>query len=186
MGWELSSAPLDECLGLGEYIRLLVAALGSSDPAALSRLREVVGERSARITLDEESVDVWFEGGEFVVEEAPSREVSGTGGTDTATVLDVMDGYVRPREAILDGRLDATGTVEDVDRMFVAIEILLDAAPRSPALQKVARRFRNDPCRSRAEHPRRDTSAARTYPSRPGPAEVSMLRRLGLLPGGPT
>jgi putative sterol carrier protein len=181
----LSSAPLDECLGLGEYIRLLVAALGSSDPAALSRLREVVGERSARITLDEDSVVVWFEGDQLVVEEKASREVSGTGGTDTATVLDLMDGYVRPREAILDGRLDATGTVEDVNRMFVAIEILLDAAPRSPALQEVARRFRSDPCRSRAEHPRRDTSAARTYPSRLGPAEQSVLRRLGLLPEGP-
>lgn len=182
MGWELSSALPDECLGLGEYIRLLISALGSSDPAALSRLREVVGERSARVTLDEESVDVWFEEDELVVEEAPSREVSGSGGTDTATVLDLMDGYVRPREAILDGRLDASGTVEDVNRMFVAIEILLDAAPRSPALQKVARRFRNDPCRSRAEHPRRDASAARTYPSRLGPAEESVLRRLGLLP----
>jgi hypothetical protein len=181
----LSNAQPDECLGLDEYIRLLISALGSSDPEALVRLREVVGDRSARITLDEESVDVWFEEHELVVGTAPAREVDGAGATETATVLDLMDGYVGPRDAILDGRLDAQGSVDDVDRMFVAIEILLDAAPRSRELQAVARRFRDDPCRSRIEHPRRQTSAVRPYPSMPSAPEESLLRRLGLLPEGP-
>ncbi len=38
----------------------------------------------------------------------------------------------------LDGRLCVSGVAEDVVRMFVAIEILLDASPRTPALQALA------------------------------------------------
>jgi hypothetical protein len=181
----LSSAPPDASATLAEYIRLLVERLGQADPGALERLQRAVEGRSARITLDDESVDVWFEGGALKVELAPSRDVNGAGATDTPTVLDLMNGYLEPRAAILDGRLDATGTVDDVHRIFLAIEILLDAAPRSPGLQELARRFRADPSHPRRGRPIRPSGSGRRHPPRPGPEEVALLRRLGLLPEAP-
>jgi hypothetical protein len=179
----LSSEPADGGTTLSDYIRLLVDTLGKAEPAALARLRHAVGSLSARITLDDESVDVWFSGTELVVERAPARDVDGTGATNTATVLDLMDGYVEPRDAILDGRLDVTGAAENVHRIFVAIEILLDAAPRSPELQELARRFRADRAHRRRGRPIRPSGFGRRHPPRPAPEEEALLRRLGLLPG---
>jgi putative sterol carrier protein len=170
---------------LGEYVRLLVETLGRSDRNALARLRSAVADRSARITLDDESVDVWFAGEELSVEPAPARDVDGEGATDTPTVLDLMDGYLEPREAILEGRLDVSGAAEDVHRIFVAIEILLDAAPRSPALQDLVRQFRADPSRPRRARPMPASGVPRPYPPRAGPEEEELLRRLGLLPTDP-
>jgi hypothetical protein len=178
----LSSAPPDQSATLAEYVRLLVETLGESDPDSLARLRRAVEGRSARITVDDESVDVWFSGDALMVELAPARDVDGAGATDTPAVLDLMDGYIEPRDAILDGRLDVAGAVEDVHRIFVAIEILLDAAARSPELQGLARRFRADPARLRRGRPVRPSGRGRQHPPRPGPDEEALLRRLGLLP----
>jgi hypothetical protein len=56
-------------------------------------------------------------------------------------VLDILNGYLEVNQAILSGRLLVQGEVEDLNRIFIAIEILLDASPRTPALQQLAVRF---------------------------------------------
>jgi hypothetical protein len=163
------------CLTLAEYVEGLVAGLAAADPEADSRLRRVVGRRRARIQLDDESVDAWFTGdGALRVVASSASEVDGSGYTDRATVLDLLDGYLEVTEAISSGRLAVVGAAEDVVRMFQAIEILLDASARAPALQRRALDFRRDPCREERFSPRR----ARTES-----AEVEMLRRLDTMPG---
>jgi hypothetical protein len=71
-----------------------------------------------------------------------------------------------------------------VTRIFQAIEILLDAAPRVPALQTLAADYRRDPGRAA---PGRDdpTPRVRRTPFPPDDIpgdEAAVLRRLGLLP----
>ena len=134
-------------------------------------MRAAVDGRRARIVLGEEAVDVRFAGDDLIVEPPGTGAPDGTGVTDRATTLELMDGYLEVTDAILDGRLDVTGTVDDVERMFAAVEILLDVAARAPALQDLAADYRADPCRE----PRRGPSPApvgheprvRARPARP-------------------
>jgi hypothetical protein len=127
---------------LAEYIEGLIGALRTSHPVAFDRMCEVVGARKARIILDRESVDVWFEHGRLQTRAASQkRAVHGSGQTDSVTVLDLLNGYLEINTAILEGRLEVRGKTEDVSRIFVAIDILLDVSPRSPALQQLARQF---------------------------------------------
>ena len=121
-------------------------------------MRAVVDGRRARIVVGDEAVDVRFASGELLVEPAGAVGDAGAVGRDRA------------------GRLDVTGHVDDVERMFLAIEILVDVAARAPALQDLAADYRADPCRE----PRR------APPPPPAPtgreSERELLDRLGLLP----
>jgi SCP-2 sterol transfer family len=164
---------------LGEYIRDLVAALGRSDPAGSARLREVVGARAARIELDDEAVEVVFANGELQLRTRVGFPVDGTGRTDTATVLDLLDGKLEVSTAILDDRLRLAGDCEDIARMCVAIEILLAASARSPELQALATDFRA----SHRAATRRSEGVA-WYPFSPPASELSLLDRLDLLQDG--
>ena len=76
------------------------------------------------------------------------QPVSGSGATDRATVLALLDGYAGVTDVILDGRLRVDGPVDDIARMFQSIETLIDGATRVPMLQQLARDFRADPCRA--------------------------------------
>lgn len=170
------------CSTLGEYVEALVEELGRADPAALDRMREVVGSRRARIGLDDESVDLGFVGSRLVVETSSTDPVDGEGTTDRGTVFDLTDGYLELADAMLDGRLDVRGSADDVQRIFAAIEILLDASARAPALQRLARDFREDPCRPPRGRPVRASARVPWYPPTSGAAEVALLARLDLLP----
>jgi hypothetical protein len=169
---------------LGEYIEALISTLGAAQPAALARLREVVGDKEARIVLDDEAVDVVFEHDHLQVRTALNNANEGAranvGTTDSATVLDLLDGYLEVADSILDGRLRISGAPEDVIRMFVAIEILLDTSPRSPALQGLALTFRAE----RRERRASPTPATRRswYPFACKANEYELLARLDLLP----
>jgi len=167
------------CRTLAEYVTELIGRLGAADPPALERMRAVVDGRRARIVLGEETVDVTFAGAELLVEPSTSGAVDGEGVTDRATTLELLDGYLEVTDAILDGRLDVTGTVDDVERMFLAVEILLDVAARAPALQDLAADYRADPCRE----PRR--SPPPPPPGTSPESEHALLDRLGLLPDTP-
>jgi hypothetical protein len=73
------------------------------------------------------------------------------------------------------------GPLDDVVRMGAAIEILIDGAARVPALQALAKAYRNDPDRppyapDRAE--RHDAAPRRRQ------QEHAILSRLGLLSDG--
>ncbi len=167
------------CRTLAEYVTELIGRLGAADPPALERMRTVVDGRRARVVLGDEAVDVTFAGDELLVEPSASGAADGEGVTDRATTLELMDGYLEVTDAILDGRLDVTGTVDDVERMFLAIEILLDVAARAPALQDLAADYRADPCRE----PRRAPPPPLPAPSHE--SEQALLDRLGLLPDTP-
>jgi hypothetical protein len=87
-------------------------------------MRNVVGPRRARIRLDAEMVDVAFDVDEQLRVEEPGGDVSGEGGTDRDTVLDMLDGYIEVTDAIIEGRLAVSGETENVSRMFVALGFL--------------------------------------------------------------
>jgi hypothetical protein len=178
---EKTGAPL-AAFGLGQYIAALIEALGAEHPAALARMREVVGSRRARIRLDNETVDVAFRAGRLSVEPAANgSEADGHGATDSVTVLALLDGEMEVGDAILEGRLSISGTTDNLVRMLVAIEILLDASPRTPALLALAARFYAE----RKEKGRRAAEASRKrtwYPFTGDAAEHELLSRLDLLP----
>jgi len=174
--------------GLGDYIRALIGVLGDEHPAALARMRAVVGGREASITLDDEAVQMAFRDGRLEVKLVSSRDDregarANLGVTDSSTVLDLLDGYVEVPDAILDGRLQISGEPEDVVRMLVAIEILLDASPRTPALQALASRFQW--ARRTGKHSPAFGGGGSWYPFSSGAGERELLARLDLLPEAP-
>lgn len=168
---------------LGEYVAALVAELGRAHPSALARMRLVVGGRRAHIVLDDEAVDVFFDGeGRLHVMPAPGEgEADGSGMTDSATVLMLLDGELEVAAAVLGDRLRVRGTDDDVVRMFAAIEILLDAAARTPSLQALADRFVSDRG-DRLDAVSSGIQRLSWYPFGPGPSELRLLARLDLLP----
>jgi hypothetical protein len=167
---------------LGEYVAELVRRLDEADPVALGRMRRTVGHRRARIRLDDEAVDVWFDPDGALRVAEPAGEVEGEGATDRGTVLDLLDGYLEVTDAILDGRLRVFGAVDEIARMFAAIEILLDGSARAPALQRLARDFLDDPAREPAGPPARRSRAGPWHPTGPDPEQLELLARLDLLP----
>jgi hypothetical protein len=178
-----ASPALVPCRTLGEYITALVERLGEQEPWRLARLREVVGARRARIGLDAESVDVWFEGEVLIVRDSPAGPVDGEGSTDRLTTFELLAGRLEVKDAILQGRLHAHGDTESLVRIFQAIEILLDGASRTPALQQLAADYLSDPCRPSPPPVPPPSPAWRVQvdPDRLPGYERVMLQRLDLL-----
>lgn len=189
------------CRSLGEYLRELVGRLAAAEPAAFAELRATVGERRARISLDEESVVVAFHGDLLGVHDTagpagprspagpgrPAVPVDGEGATDGACVADLLRGYAEVSGVVLDGRLEVRGPLDAVTAMLAAIEIILDTSARAPALQSLARDFLADPCRP-APAPRLPADARSATHWGPGTVtreETQLLARLDLLPDEP-
>jgi len=162
---------------LSEFIVALVAELDAADEAAARRLHHVTRGRSATIALDREAVFVTFID-ETLTVTPTSPDGPPLGRTDSETVAALLDGTVEAHAAIINGRIEAQGTTEDVARIFVAIEIVLDASPRAPALQRLADEYRR--AYARPEHAR----FARTawYAFGPSTDEWRLLAELDLLP----
>jgi len=75
-------------------------------------------------------------------------------------------------EAIVSGRLEMRGDVDGVNRIGMAIDILIDASTRVPPLRDLARRFMRDST----------TAAAIPDTINDDATEMALLARLGLLP----
>jgi hypothetical protein len=169
-------------LSLGEYIAALIALLGETSPAALARLKLIVGDRRARISLDDETVEVVFNQNRLLVLAIDNdSELSGQGATDSATVFDLLNGDLEVVDVVLSGRLRVVAETVDIGRIFSAIEIILDAAPRTPALQALAARFQKE----RLQHVQQNRTASRLvewYPFSSSQEEIELLARLDLLP----
>ena len=161
---------------LKRYIEALVAGVDQAEPASAARLRAIVGDRSAVIAVDDESVLVCFVGLTLVVTEG-GGPAHGYGFTDRRTVLDLLAARVEITEAVLNDRLQLTGTNDAIVRISQAIEILLDVSSRAPALQTLADRYRTEsPVFEEFEEVIvRDSKAIRRR-------EMALLGRLGLLP----
>jgi len=168
---------------------MLIDVLGDEHPALLHRMRAIVGDRGARITLDDESVKVRFGPSGLEVEPiglSPARgsdtgPVDGWGETDSATVLALLEGVLEVSDAILDGALHVTGPNDAITSMFLAIEVLLDASPRTPRLQALAESFQNERKALRSLAPpglRRPD----WYPFPTSRFEAQLLEQLDLLP----
>jgi len=167
---------------LAEYISELIAVLARTQPASMSRMRQVVGDRRSRIILDEAAVDIWLDSEGIRVQTAdPSVPVDGIGATDSGTVLALLDGVFEVSDAILNGYLRVTGAAADISRMFIAIEILLDASARVPELERLAEQFRAEraACRTTAAP---GPGQAPWYPFGTGKREADLLAKLGLIP----
>lgn len=163
--------------GLGDWVTALVANLGA-DPRAHARLQALVGARRARITLDDETVTVALHDGRLVVLPGTAEPVDGNGAATRAAVLALLDARLDATDALRLGYVTATGGHEAVTRILGAIELLLDAATRNPALRAVARSYRQAgaaPPPPRAPDPDAGARAAA--------AEHVVLHRLGLLDG---
>jgi hypothetical protein len=171
------------CRSLAEYIMLLHSRLEAEDHIAAARLRDAVGDRSACIVLDDERVVVRFEGVRLVASSTLASEADGGGVTSRATTLDFIGGYLEVTDAVLDGRLDLIGTVDDIAAIGQAIEILIDGSSRISRLQQLARDFWDDPCRAAAGTREAGPMERRTafYPDSPREEERALLTRLGLL-----
>ncbi len=172
---------------LGGYIEAMVTIIASDDAFAAARLRRAAAGRRARIMLDSEAVEVSFDEERLRIETADSgRHVDGTGQTDRRTVLDLLAGRLEVAAAILDGLINIEGPPDAVAAMLLIIEIVLDAAPRSPALQLLADEFVNDSSSRRVNAPGPGSRHQSTawYPIARAPAEDSVLARLDLLPDG--
>src|SRR5262245_10938153 len=169
---------------LREYVELLFSRLETSNPDAALRIRDVTGTRRARIAVDAESVEVRFDRGRLRVTNSADDPVDGAGRTTRQATLDLMDGYLEVTSAVLDGLLELTGSTDAIVRMGVVLEILIDGATRAPALQQLARDFRDDPqypspAKRLAGPVERDT---RFYSDPSSDRERRLLARLDLLP----
>jgi len=171
------------CRSLAEYIMLLQSRLEAEDDIAAGRLRDAVGDRSACIVLDGERVEVRFNGSRLIASSTLTVAPDGSGMTSRATTLDLIGGYLEVTDAVLDGRLDLIGTVDDIAAIGQAIEILIDGSSRIPRLQQLARDFVDDPCRAAAASRESGPMERQTafYPDPPREDERALLTRLGLL-----
>jgi hypothetical protein len=169
---------------LDGYVRAIVENLASGEPSSYRRLRAVVGRRRATLRLDNEVVEFWFDEAENgALNVRPRADPCDgapipSGHTDSPTILALMRGELELSDAILGGLIDAQGTVADVTAIAVAIEIVIDAATRIPAIPALARQFHahrlaggiTAPVRV----PRRDADPIRRR-------ELQLLERLDLL-----
>jgi hypothetical protein len=170
----LTTHPADGPPRLADWIHALVANL-AGEPAAVERLQEIVGDRRARITLDDDSAVVAMVGGSVVVL-PDDASVIGSGATTSATVLDLLDGRLDAIEAVSEGHVAVKGPVDDLTAMLLAIELLLDVATRVPAMRSLAAAFRAS--RTAQPHVLGGVPASVVAEE-----ELRMLRRLGLADG---
>jgi putative sterol carrier protein len=167
---------------LAQYIRDLVEALREADAEAFARMRRAVGDRRARISLDDESVVVAFRGDSLVSTvdsgKGANELADGHGATERDTVLDILDGRLEVTEAILLGRLNIQAAAQDLDRILFAIEVLLGAATYVPAMRAIEQHFRADRHRIHSPLP---PPEIHWRPPAIAPEELAMLARLDLL-----
>jgi hypothetical protein len=159
---------------LRAWIQALVDALDEDPWGAGARLRAVVGGYSARIVLDDETVLVSMPDGRLEWHPADSPiPVDGEGGATTGVVVAILDGRLEATDAVEHGLVQAAGSPEAVLRMFHAIELILDASARVPALRRLADDFRREAEASR-------TGGIPDGPRPPGAGELRLLDRLGV------
>jgi hypothetical protein len=103
-------------------------------------------------------------------------------------VVAILDAGLEVTDALVDGDIDLRGSTEAVSLMIMAIDILVDAATRVPALRSLADRYRAEHEPAVAAGSRFDRGLrprTRWPPSFVDADEDEMLRQLGLDIGEP-
>lgn len=161
---------------MADWLRDLIGACELDPAGGGARLRQVVGQRRARIGLDDDVVEVWLRGAKFEV--GPVQHavpVDGTGSTSSRVVVDLLEGRTEVAAAFHDGSIEATGHRQSVTRIFHAVEILLDASSRVPEMRRLADEFRSQHGSSAV------SAASHGAPDDGLDREHRLLERLGLL-----
>ncbi len=164
---------------LAWWVEKLVDAL-AKEPVTALRIRQVAGERRARVGLDDESVIVEFgAAGQLLVRsDDPGTPVDGEGHATRAEVCAILAAKSDASEAVLSGRVSVRGPTGAVAAMLHAIEILLDSSARIPLLRELADEFVGStppaPASSATAEPARPTE--HENPGCPGPAPVRRRR----------
>ena len=165
----------------------LIEALHQCDPDAYDRMCHVVRQRSARIQLDDESVIVRMNLGVLQVDPSTCDNdgFTGEGKTTRATVLALLNGSLEVSDAILSGLIIVYGELDQINRMFQAIEIMLDASPRCPELQKLSRMYLRETGPPALAGNAAAFELPSWYPFAVPPDEMQLLAKYDLLPRGP-
>ena len=170
---------------LASYVEKLFAALDAADAAAGNRVRQLAASRTARISLDDETVLASFIDSELQVQpDDASALVDGHGATDRDTVVDLLTGRAEAFAALLSGQLEIVGEPDAVAGMLQIIETLLDAAPRVPELQLLERELVAAHVRA-SRHRLSAPQSSAWYPDEITADERTLLARLDLLPADP-
>lgn len=159
---------------LAWWVEKLVDAL-AKEPGTALRVRQVAGERRARVGLDDETVIVEFgAAGQLLMRtDDPGTPVDGEGHATRAEVCAILAAKSDASEAVLSDRVSVRGPTGAVAAMLHAIEILLDGSARIPLLRELADEF----VESTPPAPALSATAA---PARP--TEHEILAALDLLP----
>jgi hypothetical protein len=162
-----------ERASLWDWIEALVEALEDDPWGAAERLRDLVQGYTARIVLDDEAVLVTMPG-RRLDRLPPSSAVplDGSGSTTSAVVVAILERGLELTDAVERGLIQAQGSTEAVLRMFHAIELILDASSRVPALRLLADEF----CRTAFEEAEGVLQQAASLVS----GEEALLGRLGV------
>jgi len=163
---------------LAWWVRALIDTLDERDPLAGGRMRQVTGAQRAVVGLDDERVEVWFGPTGIEVADPPTGgPVDGVGITDRATVRGLLAGRLEASRVILDGQIDLHGSPDACSAVLHAIEILLDAASREPALQRLADELMAEDGITAPSY----AGGTAWYPSARPASEEALLGELGLL-----
>ena len=162
-----------ERASLWEWIEGLVEALHDDPWGTGDRLHDLVQGYTARILLDDEAVLVSMPGRRLErLPPSSAVRLDGSGSTTSAVVVAVLDGGLELTDAVERGLVQAQGSTDAVLRMFHAIELILDASSRVPALRLLADEFR----RAAAEEAEGALEQAASLVS----GEEALLDRLGV------
>jgi hypothetical protein len=168
---------------VAEHLRRLLAELERWEPAQWEAIRALVGNRKARIVLDEEAALVHFVAGRLQARTVPlpkSRPIPQPyGRTDRQSTVAMLTGHLEVGEAIMDGRLELHGSTDDVIDICSVIEMLVDSSTRVPELQHLARDFLGE-ARADLVAERRHRAEKCGHLQEIAEAEKAMLRRYGL------
>jgi hypothetical protein len=163
-----------ERTSLRSWIERLVSALEDDPWGAGGRLRDLVWGYTARIVLDGGAVLVSMPGEELEWLPATTQvDVDGEGATTSAVVVAILDKGLEVTDAVERGLVQAAGSPDAVLRMFHAIEVILDASARVPALRALADEFRR-------EAGANGVGGVPEPPRPPGTEMLALLDRLGV------
>jgi len=164
-------------VSFAEYITALIEALETFEPSSFSRLKALVGEKKARLQLDDEVINVGFVEGQFAI--LPVDEhTDGEGVMDSASVVRILDGHLEVTDSILSGHIMAKGTPSSLEEILIAIELILEASIHTPQFRALSEQFRSEKFIKGTRSNEYDITAL----FETGEKELDLLARLDLLP----
>lgn len=127
--------------GFADLVVRSLAVLERECPGAMAEAARRLGARTAAVVVDGEPFALAAEGGRLrriPLVPDPAAELS----TDSATVLDLLEGGASLLEALLDGRLRMRGAADDLIAFHDGLMAYLHGGVRSPGFPPLLRELR--------------------------------------------